>query len=151
MKFLSPEIALYLYKSTIQPCMEYCFHVSAVAPSCKLELLDKLQNQTCRIVGPSLAASLEHLAHHRNITWLSLFQRHYFGRFSTELAQLVPLPYCRGRSTRYSDCMIFLSPFLDVTRMSMLTVSFLVQLDSGILCLQNAFLLSMMQMALSLE
>ena len=27
LKFLSPEIALYLYKSTMQPCMEYCFHV----------------------------------------------------------------------------------------------------------------------------
>ena len=26
-KFLSPEVALYLYKSTIQPCMEYCCHV----------------------------------------------------------------------------------------------------------------------------
>ena len=24
MKFLSPEVALYLYKSTIRPCMEYC-------------------------------------------------------------------------------------------------------------------------------
>ena len=33
------------------------------------------------------------------------------------------------------DCMIFLSPFLGVTRMSMLTFSFLVQLDSGSLCL----------------
>ena len=33
------------------------------------------------------------------------------------------------------DCMIFLSPFLNVTRMSMATVSFLAQLDSGILCL----------------
>ena len=33
------------------------------------------------------------------------------------------------------DCMIFLSPFLDVTRMSMSTVSFLAQLDPGILCL----------------
>ena len=33
------------------------------------------------------------------------------------------------------DCMIFLSPFLDVTRMSISTVSFLAQLDSGILCL----------------
>ena len=32
------------------------------------------------------------------------------------------------------DCMIFLSPFLDVTRMSMSTVSFLAQLNSGILC-----------------
>ena len=26
-KFLSPEFALYLYKSTIHPCMEYCCHV----------------------------------------------------------------------------------------------------------------------------
>ena len=26
-----------------------------------------------------------------------------FGRCSSELAQLVPLPYSRGRSTRYSD------------------------------------------------
>ena len=33
------------------------------------------------------------------------------------------------------DCMIFLSPFLEVTRMSMSTVSFLILLDSGILCL----------------
>ena len=27
MKFLSPEVALYLYQSTIRPCMEYCCHV----------------------------------------------------------------------------------------------------------------------------
>ena len=33
------------------------------------------------------------------------------------------------------DCMIFLSPFQNVTRMSISTVSFLAQLDSGILCL----------------
>ena len=26
MKFLSPEVDLYLYKSTIRPCMEYCCH-----------------------------------------------------------------------------------------------------------------------------
>ena len=34
MKFLSPEVALYLYKSTTRPCMEYCCHVWAGAPSC---------------------------------------------------------------------------------------------------------------------
>ena len=34
MTFLSPKIALYLYKSTIRPCMEYCCHVWAGAPSC---------------------------------------------------------------------------------------------------------------------
>ena len=42
MKFLSPEVALYLYKSTIRPCMEYCCQIWAGAPSCYLELLDKL-------------------------------------------------------------------------------------------------------------
>ena len=107
-KFLSPEVVLYLrlfcsVLSTIQPCMEYCCHVRAGAPSCYLELLDKLQKRICRIVGPSLAASLEPLAHRRNVTSLSLFYRYYFGRCSSELAQLVPLPYSRGRSTRYSD------------------------------------------------
>ena len=44
MKVLSPEVALYLYKSTICPYMEYCHHVWAGAPSCYLKLLDKLKN-----------------------------------------------------------------------------------------------------------
>ena len=103
MKFLSPEVVLYLYKSTIRPCMEYCCHVWAGAPSCYLDLLDKLQKRIYRIVGPSLAASLEPLAHRRNVVSLSLFYRYYFGRCSSELARLVPLPFSRGRSTRYSD------------------------------------------------
>ena len=103
MKFLSPEVALYLYKFTIWPCMEYCCHVWAGAPSCYLELLDKLQKWRCRTVSPSLAAFLEPLAYRRNVASLSLFYRYYFGRCSSELAQLVPLPYSRGRSTRCSD------------------------------------------------
>ena len=104
MKFLSPEVALYLYKSTILPYrMEYCCRVWADAPSCYLELLDKLQKRICTTVGPSLAASLEPLAHCRNVASLSLFYRYYFGRCSSELAQLVPLSYSRGRSTRCCD------------------------------------------------
>ena len=63
MKFLSPEVPLYHYKSIIWPCMEYCCHVWAGAPSCYLELLDKRQKQICRTVGPSLA-TLGPLAHH---------------------------------------------------------------------------------------
>ena len=39
----------------------------------------------------------------QNLASLSLFYRYYFGRFSSELAQLVPLPFSRGRSTGYSD------------------------------------------------
>ena len=103
MKFLSPEVALYLNKSTICPCMKYCCHVWAGAPSCYLELLDKLQKRICRTVGPSLAASLEPLAHRQNVASLSLFYRYCFGICSSELAQLVPLLFSRGRSTRYSD------------------------------------------------
>ena len=103
MKFLSREVALYLYKSTICPCMEYWRHVWAGAPSCCLKLLDKLQKRICRTVGLSLAASLEALAHCRNVVSLSLFYRYYFGRCSSELAQLVSLPFFRGRSTCYSD------------------------------------------------
>ena len=103
MKFLSPEVAPHLYQSTIRPCMEYCCHAWAGAPNCYLELLDKLQTRICRIVGPSFAASLKGLAHRRNVASLSLFYWYYFGRCSSELAQLVPLPFSRGRSTRYSD------------------------------------------------
>ena len=103
MKFLSPEVALYLYKSTIHPCMEYCCHVWSGAPGCYLDLLDQLQKRICRIVGPSLTASLEPLAHCRNVASLSLFYSYYFGRCSLELAQLVPLPFSQGRSTRYSE------------------------------------------------
>ena len=91
-KFLSPEVAVYLYKSTIHPCMVYCCHAWAGTPSCYLDLLDKLQNRVCRIVGPSLAASLEPLAHRWNVTSLSFFYRYYFGRCFSGLTQLVPLP-----------------------------------------------------------
>ena len=55
---------------------------------------------------------------------LSLFCRYYFGRCSSELAQLVPLPFFKaGLLIILIDCMIFLLLFLDVTRMSMSTVS----------------------------
>ena len=100
MKFLSPEAALFLYKSTLCLCMEYCFHIWAGAPSCYLELLDKLQKTN---VVALRAASLEPLAHRRNVASLNLFYRYYFGRCSSELVQLVPLPFFRGGSTLYCD------------------------------------------------
>ena len=103
LKFLHPEVALYLYKSTICPCMEHCCEVWAGAPSCYLELLDRLQKRICRTGGPSLAASLEPLTHHQNMASLSSFYRYYFGRCSSDLAQLAPLPFFRGRSSPYSD------------------------------------------------
>ena len=116
--------------------MEYCCHVWDGAPSCCLELLEKLQKGTSRTVGPSLAASLERLVHHGNVASLSLFTGitlvdvhlnwlNWFYFLVLEGGLLVVL----------IDSIIFLSPFLDVTRMSMSTVSFLAQLDPGIVCL----------------
>ena len=84
-----------------------------------MELLDKLQKRLCEIVGPSLAVSVEPLATLVDIhlNWLS--------RFHCLILEGGPLVIL-------IDCIIFLSRFLDVTKMSMSTVSFLVQLDSGI-------------------
>ena len=47
MTFLCPEVALYLYKSNIEPYMKYSCHVWVGASSCYLELLDKLHMQNC--------------------------------------------------------------------------------------------------------
>ena len=105
MKFLSPEVALYLYKSNSHsPCMKYCCLVWVSAHCCYLELLDKLQKQICMVVSPLFAASLQPLAYHQSVASLSIFYRYYFGRYSAELAQLVPLSFSRWRSTGFSDC-----------------------------------------------
>ena len=66
-------------------------------------MLDKLKERVYRAIGPSLATSFELLVHRRNIASLSLFYWYYFGRCSSELAELGTLPYSRGRFTCYSD------------------------------------------------
>ena len=58
-KFLSHEVALYVSRSTIRPCMEYCCHVWAVAPICNLEMLDTLQKRICRTFCVLLAPCFE--------------------------------------------------------------------------------------------
>ena len=139
MKFLSPEVVSYLYKSAIQPCVEYCCHVWVGAPSCYLDLLDKLQKQICTTVGPSLAASLEPLAHHQNVASLCLFYRYYFGICSSELAELVPLSYSQGKSTCYSD-RLHDFPVTISKSYKDVYVSSSFPCTAGILCLKNAFL-----------
>ena len=102
-KFLSCEVALYLYKST---------------------------------------ASFEPLAHRQNVASLSLSYRYYFGRCSSELAQLIPLPYSRGRSTSYADRLHDFSVTISrcyrdvyVNIFFLLQLFFLAQLHTGILCI----------------
>ena len=136
MKFLSPDVALYLYKSTTCPCMEYCCHVWAGAPSVYLELLGKPKKQICRTVGPTLAASLETLVHLWNVASLSLSYRYYFGSVLQNWLNCFHFLFLKGGLlVILIDCMTFLWPILDVTRLSMSTVSYLAQLVSGILCL----------------
>ena len=92
-KFSSLEFALYLFKSNIQSYIEYCCYVWADALNYYLELLDNLQKRIFRTVGPLLAASLEPLNQRRNVAIFSLFNSYYFGKCSSEPAELVPLPY----------------------------------------------------------
>ena len=135
MKFFLLRLLCRCIKSMVQPYMEYCY-VWAGAPSCYLELLDKLQK--CRTVSSSLTTSVEPLGHRQNIASLSLFYRYYFGRCWLNWIHFLILE--GGLLVILLECMTFLSPFLGVTRVFMSTVSFLGQLDSGILCLWNAFL-----------
>ena len=105
-------------------------------------VFEKLQKQVCRTVGPSPDASFEPLAHCHNIVSLSLVYMYYFVRCSFELVEIAPLPCSHGGSTRYSISSNFVLPFLHVIRMSVLTstISFWLELDSGILSLKSAFL-----------
>ena len=132
--FLSLEVALYLYKSVIQPCIEYRCHVWDGAPSYYLELLNKLQKQITQdrwsfICCFSWALGLSwKWSQLKSSTGILLVDVHlnflnWFHFLFLEGGLLVIL----------IDCMIFLSPFLDVSRMYMSTVSFLTQLGSGIL------------------
>ena len=84
------------------PYAHTCNTVVTSALTCYLELLDKLQDVICRTIGAPLATSLEPLALCQNEASLSLFYRYYFGRSSSELAQLVPRAFSQGSSTHYS-------------------------------------------------
>ena len=105
--------------------MEYCCLVWTRAPSCYLKLLDKLQKQICRTVGPSLAASPKPLGRCWNVASLSLFCRYslvdlhqnWHNWFHFHILE-------EGLLVILIECMTFLSPFLDVTRICTSTVFF---------------------------
>ena len=68
------------------------------------------------------------------------------------VAGLIPFPHCCWRSCRYSNSLHDFSVIITICCDDFYVNSFfLAQLDSGILCLQNAFPFPMINMALSLE
>ena len=79
------------------------FYEISFSRGCSVSLYFVISRPVHRTVGPSIAAFLEPLVQHPNAASLSLFYGYYFGRYSSELAELVPFPYSHGRSTCYSD------------------------------------------------
>ena len=61
--FLTPESILYLYKSTIRPCMEYCSHIWGGDPRCHgLDLLDRVHKWVSRKKENRLAMRVDMVA-----------------------------------------------------------------------------------------
>ena len=133
MKFLSPEVALYLYKSTIWNTIVMSGLVLLVATwNCWISY----KNGYTRLLVLYLLPVLNHwliiskCSQPKSSIGLTLV-----GVYLNCLKWFHFLILEGGILVILIDWMIFLSPFLDVTRMSMSIVSFLAQLNSGILCL----------------
>ena len=65
-------------------------------------MLDQLQKLLCKTVYPTVDTSLEIWVYCRILVILGLAYNFYFDKCSSELAELVLLPYSCGKSTRYS-------------------------------------------------
>ena len=115
MKFLSSQVDLYLYKSTIWPCMGYCCHVwllflvitwkcwisykNRYAGLLVLCLLPLLSPCLTVKIQPAKVCSIDIALEDIHLNWLN-----WFHSLILEGGVLVIL----------IDCMIFLSLFLDV-------------------------------------
>ena len=126
---LSTEVVLYHYKSTIWPCMEYCFHVWS-------GVLVATWNRWIGYISRYAGLWVLHLLLLLN-PWIIVFS---MGITSVDvhLNWLNWFPFLildEGLLIILIDWMIFLPPFLDVTRTSLSTVSFIAQLHYGVLCL----------------
>ena len=122
----------------------YTLAGNTVAPCCYLNMLHKLQKRLCRTIVPSLTASLKLLAHCRNLHCVKCLYWEFFWSKcrkistrktpNTDFFHAVFFILVAGLLVILIDCMIFLSSFLHVIRMS--TVYFLAPLDSVIIWLQ---------------
>ena len=65
-----------------------------------LDLLDRVQNRVISLVGSGQSSDWQALSHRMDVASLSLFYRYYYGKCSSELADLVPPKFVNVRSTR---------------------------------------------------
>ena len=71
--FLTPESILYMYKSTIRSCMDYCSHIRGGAPrSHVLDLLDRVQKRVVSLVGSGTFSDLHALSHRRDVAMVNV-------------------------------------------------------------------------------
>ena len=128
MKFLSPEVALYLHKSTICACAPSCY-LKLLKRICKNEYVGLLVLHFLLLLNPWLIIEMwPAKVFSKGITLVNVLWN-WFNWFHFLFVK------GGGILIILIGFMIFLPSFLDVTRMSMSTVSFLSQLDSGVLCL----------------
>ena len=138
MEFLSPEVALYLFKSTIRPCMENCRHAGLVLLvatwNCKMSYKNEYAGLLVLTLLPVLNSWF--IVKCSQLECLSFFCSYSLADIDLNWLNSFHLLILEGELLIILvDYMIFLSPFLDVTRMRISTVSFLAQLDSGIIWL----------------
>ena len=55
-----------------------------------LDLLERVQKRVASLVGSGLSSDLQSLLHRRDVASLSLLYKYYYGKYSCELANLVP-------------------------------------------------------------
>ena len=110
--YIGPSVSLllnpflHLDKSTIRPCMEYCFHIWDGAPrSHGLDLLDRVQKRVVSLVDSGLSAGLQVLTRRMDVANLGLFNKCYYGKCSSELARRIHLNRVTVKSTRFFEQM----------------------------------------------
>ena len=100
--FFSSSHLLTIYKSQIRPSLEYCSHVSVIAPTSTLCILDKVQSKAIHLLkNPNLTKALQHLSH-----WpvgdLSILYKYFYGHYSQEIRDVIPVFLRRVRTIRSS-------------------------------------------------
>ena len=62
-----------------------------------------VKKQVVSLVGSGFSAGLQAISHRRDVASLSLFYKYYYGKYSSEIADLIPPKRITVRSIRFSE------------------------------------------------